>query len=59
MERSHHPELLVFPVDVDFAPPEQVDRLRSLYAVARLPVSIIAKTTYEGFLSPSALQKIL
>jgi hypothetical protein len=59
MERSHHPELLTFPVDVDFEPPEQVSRLLGIYAVNSLPASIIAATKYEGFLSRKDLRKIL
>jgi hypothetical protein len=59
MERRHHPELLVFPVDVDVTPAEEVGWLMGLYAVTTLPTSIIGETTYEGFLSRDMLQKIL
>lgn len=59
MERRHHPELLVFPVDLEFAPADQVAALLGPYNVTSLPTSIIAGTKYEGFLSRDMLQKIL
>jgi hypothetical protein len=59
MERRHRPELLVFPVDLDFAPPEQVGSVMGRYAVTSLPTLITAETKYEGFLSRDMLQKIL
>jgi hypothetical protein len=59
MERRHHPQLQVLPVDVDVAPPEQVHRLRQRYGVTRLPTSIIAETRHEGFLPVDRLELIL
>ncbi|MGH7835053.1 MAG: hypothetical protein ACREQK_15525 [Candidatus Binatia bacterium] len=58
-ELKNRPKLLVFPVDLDFLPPEQLGKLMELYAVTALPASIIAETRYEGFLSKEKLQIIL
>jgi hypothetical protein len=59
MEHRNRPKLLVFPVDLDFALPEQVDKIKELHAVSTLPISIIAEMKYEGFLSKEKLQIIL
>ena len=49
MERRNRPNVLVFLVDVDFASPEQVGKLKELYAVTALPASIIGETKLRRF----------